>query len=309
MALRAFRLGQAASSQVPAPVARGLAESAAVAVSRRPHLPGRGSWAERRRLVGRHLSRVLGEQPGRLALGRMVDETFASYARYWAESLRLPGLAAGQITSGIRFENFAFIERSEAAGQGTILALPHLGGWEWGGTYLAVTGHRISVVVEKLQPPDVFEWFVSFRESLGMQVIPAGPDAAARCRSALADNHVLCLLSDRLLPGTAGVEVEFFGERTELPAGPAILALRTGATLLPAAVYFERRTDEHLGVIMPAIDTSRTGSLRQDVQRVTQELARAFEELVRRAPTQWHLLQPNWPSDHGAVPAEPGRSR
>ena len=267
-------------------------------VSRRPHLPGHGSWAERRNLVGRHLTRVLGDRPNRLRLGRMVDETFASYARYWAESLRLPGLGVEQICAGIRYENFRFIEESEAAGKGTILALPHLGGWEWAGTQLALTGHKISVVVERLQPLDLFEWFVSFRESLGMQVIPADADAAARCRAALADNHLLCLLSDRLLPGASGVEVDFFGERTQLPAGPAMLALRTGATLLPAAVYFERSTDAHRGVILEPLDTTRCDGMRRDVQRVTQALARAFEELIRPAPTQWHMLQPNWPSDH-----------
>ena len=274
-----------------------MAENVAVLLSRRPHLPGQGSWAQRRRLVGRHLAMVLGRRPGRLETGRLVDQTFASYARYWAESLRLPGLAVEEITAGIRYEGLEHVEASEATGRGTIVALPHLGGWEWAGSHLALTGHKVSVVVERLQPPDLFAWFVAFRESLGMQVIPTGPEAAARCRAALADNHVLCLLSDRLLPGTSGVDVEFFGERTQLPAGPAMLALRTGAALVPAAVYFERSTDSHLGVVLPPIDTSRRGALRQDVQRVTQEMAAAFEELIRRAPTQWHLLQPNWPGD------------
>ena len=93
-------------------------------------------------------------------------------------------------------------------------------------------------MVEALEPPDVFEWFVGFRERLGMRVITTGPGAAAACTRALADNHLLCLLCDRLVGGAAGIEVEFFGERTLLPAGPVTLALRTGATLLPCAVYF-----------------------------------------------------------------------
>ncbi len=228
----------------------------------------------------------------------MVDEAFASYARYWAESLRLPGLTVAEVSAGITYEGFCHLEASETAGRGTILALPHLGGWEWAGTHLALTGHQVSVVVERLEPADLFDWFVGFRERLGMHVIPAGQDAASRSNAALTANHLLCLLSDRLLPGTSGVEVEFFGERTSLPAGPAMLALRTGAALLPAAVYFEARTDGHKGVVLPPIDTSRTGRMREDVQRVTQDMAAAFEELIRRAPTQWHLLQPNWPSDH-----------
>jgi KDO2-lipid IV(A) lauroyltransferase len=90
--------------------------------------------------------------------------------------------------------------------------------------------------------------------------------------------------------------VDFFGERTTLPGGPATLALRTGAPLLPTAVYFDG-PDHRRSVVLPPVDTSRQGRLREDVQRVTQDLAHALEDLIRRAPEQWHLLQPNWPSD------------
>jgi hypothetical protein len=134
-----------------------------------------------------------------------------------------------------------------------------------------------------------------------MQVITAGPGAAAACTRALASNHLLCLLCDRLVSGAAGVEVEFFGERTVLPAGPVTLALRTGATLLPCAVYFGQASNDHLGVIRPPLALTRQGRLRDDVQAWTQVLAGELEELIRRAPTQWHLMQPNWPGDRDGV--------
>ena len=250
-------------------------------------------------MVARHLTRVLGDQApaaGSRRMGHLVDQAIASYARYWAESLRIPGMTGEELTAGITYDGYEHIAAGRAAGRGTILVLPHLGGWEWAGAQLAATGHPVSVVVEHLEPPDLYDWFVSFRERLGMHVIPVGPAAATQCAAALADNHLLCLLSDRLIAGS-GVDVDFFGEKTALPAGPATLALRTGAVLLAAAVYFEPRTDAHLGVILPPFDTGRRDGLRADVQRVTQDMARAFETLVHRAPTQWHLLQPNWPSD------------
>lgn len=304
--MRAFGAGRVVASHLPAPVSRGLAESAAVAVSRRPM---GGAWGVRRRLVARHLARVLGDAAppaGSHRMGRLVDQAIASYARYWAESLRIPGLSAAQLDAGITYDGFEHILAGRSAGRGTILVLPHLGGWEWAGTHLTSRGLAVSVVVERLQPPDLFEWFVSFRQKLGMNVIPVGPAAASQCATALRQNHVLCLLSDRLIAGS-GVEVEFFGERTSLPAGPATLALRTGAVLLPAAVYFESRTDGHRGVVLPPLDTSRSGGLRADVHRITQDMAGAFETLIRRAPTQWHLLQPNWPSD--TRPEEPAHRR
>ncbi len=253
--------------------------------------------AARRRMVGRHLRRVEGAGLGGRELDRMIEQTFASYARYWAESLRLPSLSLEKIAAGMRYEGFEHLERSLAAGGGTIVALPHLGGWEWGGAHLALSGYPMSVVVESLEPREVFEWFVSFRERLGMHVIPTGPAAAGRSSRVLADNGILCLLCDRVTAGVSGVQVEFFGEQTTLPAGPVTLAFRTGATILPAAVYFGRSAREHTGVIRPPVEVRRTGRLRADVEAGTQALATQLEALIRRAPTQWHLMQPNWPSD------------
>jgi KDO2-lipid IV(A) lauroyltransferase len=259
------------------------------------------AMARRRQLATRHLRRVYGPELSAGELDRRVDEAFASYGRYWAESFRLPNVRPAQILAGINYDGLERILAGRAAGRGTILALPHLGGWEWAGTQLALTGHPISVVVEPLERPDVYEWFVSFRRRLGMSVIAAGPGAGAACTRALADNHLLCLLCDRLVAGAAGTEVEFFGERTLLPAGPVTLAMRTGATLLPCAVYFGRGADEHLGAVRPPLQLRRQGRLREDVQAWTEVLAGEFEYLIRRAPTQWHLMQPNWPSDAEAL--------
>jgi KDO2-lipid IV(A) lauroyltransferase len=93
--------------------------------------------------------------------------------------------------------------------------------------------------------------------------------------------------------------VEFFGERTTLPGGPALMSIRSGSPLLPSVVYFEGSRCR--GVVSPPLDTTRRGRLRDDVTRVTQDLARLLEAQIRRAPEQWHLLQPNWPSDYEAL--------
>ena len=118
----------------------------------------------------------------------------------------------------------------------------------------------------------------------------------------MRDNEVVCLLADRDLTGD-GVAVEFFGERTTLPGGPAMLALRGGAPLAPGRVLLprpRRATRRH----PPAARRPRaSGRLRDDLARVTQDLAHRFEDLIRAAPTHWHLLQPNWPSDRGSDPA------
>ena len=289
--LAAFKAGSAFARVLPERVATGLARAVGFGAA---HVS-----PERRAQVERNLRRVHGPAFGGAALRRAVDETFESYARYWAESFRLPGTSAEELDAGMAAEGLEHVEDGIARGRGVILALPHLGGWEWAGFWVAtVRKWPITVVVEALDPPEVFDWFVGLRRSFGMNVVSLGPDAGSQVIRALKSNHVLCLLSDRDIAG-GGIEVEFFGERTTLPGGPATLALRTGAPLLPTAAYFRGRG--HYGVVRPPVPADRSGTLREDVTRITQLMAGELESLIRRAPEQWHLMQPNWPSDRSEV--------
>jgi KDO2-lipid IV(A) lauroyltransferase len=249
----------------------------------------------RRSMVERHMRRVHGPGLRGVALEREVQRVFASYARYWYESFRLPSTSPAELDAHMTYEGLERLDEALALGNGAVVALPHLGGWDFGGAALASRGYRATVVVEPLEPPELFDWFARFRSSLGLTVVPLGSDAGTAVLGALKRGEIAGLLSDRDINGT-GVEVEFFGEKTTLPSGPATLALRTGAPLLPTAVYFEGRQG-HRGVVRPPVPTERTGSFRSDVARVTQLLAYELEALIRAAPDQWHLLQPNWPSD------------
>lgn len=285
-----FRLGSVAARLTPGPLAAATASLLGAGAS--------VTSAERRQLIQRHLRRV---NPGVRAseLRLQTQAAFDSYARYYVESFRLPSMSARAVERGFTKDGYHHILRGLEAGNGVILALPHLGGWEWAGRWMTDQGHRLTVVVEALDPPELFEWFVDLRQRLGMTVVPLGPSAAGAVMRALRNNEVVCLLCDRDLEHT-GVEVEFFGERTTLPAGPAMLGLRTGAPILPTAVYFTPRYNGHHAIVRPPVPAQRIAdSLRDDVSRVTQSLARELELLIRRHPEQWHLFQPNWPSDPG----------
>lgn len=244
---------------------------------------------------------------GERALRRAVREAYASYARYWMESLVAPHLTPFAIESGFSFTGVGHAETAMSAGRGLIFALPHLGCWDYAGSWLARAELRPAVVVEALEPQEVFDWFCSLRENLGMEVIAADAGAVPKVLAALRRNQAVCLPCDRDLSG-AGVEVRFFGERTTMPAGPALLALKTGAALLPTAVYYDQRRGGHRGVVLAPLEVRREGRLREDIARITQELAHRFEELVSCEPTQWHLFQPNWPSDRAALDLEHERS-
>lgn len=285
-----YRLGAAAARYLPAPVAAGLVV---------PFGAGANVTSpERRAMIQRHLQRADPTLKG-LRLRRAAQEAFDSYARYWLESFRLPSLSVRAVERGFTVDGYEHIVEALDHGNGVILVLPHLGGWEWAGRWIVDQGHQITVVVEKVEPPELFDWFVELRSELGMNVIPLGPSAAGALMQALRDNHVVCLLADRDIQ-RGGPEVEFFGERTTLPAGPAMLSLRTGAPILPTGVYFTPRVDGHHAWVRPPLPVERTdGRLRDDINRITQALAVDLEILIRRAPEQWHMFQPNWPSDPG----------
>lgn len=113
--------------------------------------------------------------------------------------------------------------------------------------------------------------------------------------SAVKDGKAAALVSDRDVTGR-GVEVEFFGEGTTMPNGPAALAELTGAALFPVGTYFEG--ERYRLVAHPELVLDQTIEDRQErIHAATQQLAAAFEDIIQRAPTQWHLFQPNWPSD------------
>lgn len=289
---RASYLAYRAGAELARFVPESMAEPAARVVGQTLSL----AMPSRRRQVARNLQRATAGELHGLALRKAVDATFGSYGRYWLELFRLPDDVRGPLELDIKgYEHLlAGLER----GSGVVLALPHVGGWDFAGAWLATQGHPPTVVVEPVEPPELFEWFASVRRALGMTVVQLGPDAGKAVLEALRRNDVVCLVCDRDLVGD-GIEVEFFGERTTLPAGPATLALRTGAPLLPTAVYFGPEGGHH-AVVMPPLPAQRKGRLRDDVARVTQELAFRFEELIRAEPRQWHLLQPNWPSDHAS---------
>ena len=295
--LTAFQTASAVAGKVPPPALGPLARIGGTGAA----LPD----ATRRLLVARHLRRADPSLSG-LALRRAVNKTFESYAAYWLEAFRLPTLSPAELDAGMSYEGYEHLERSLHRGKGTILVLPHLGGWEWTGFWFTrVIGVPITAVVERLEPPDLFEWFTEFRTNLGMHIVPLGPDAGREVIKALKRNDLVCLLSDRDIDGS-GVEVEFFGERTTLPAGPATLALRTGCDLVPGAMFQQPRGGHH-AVVRPPMVVERRDGLRQDVARITQDIAHELESLIRIDPTQWHLMSPNWPSDHEAL-AQAGRS-
>ncbi|ORI22633.1 phosphatidylinositol mannoside acyltransferase [Rhodococcus sp. 1168] len=240
----------------------------------------------------KNLGRVLGVHPN-LVPDELIRDSVRSYARYWREAFRLPSMDL-ESQAAVIDKCVYGREHLDAAlreGSGVVLALPHSGNWDMAGMWLVRTYGRFATVAERLKPESLYQRFVDYRESLGFEIFPlsggeAPPFAALSER--LRANGVVCLLSERDLAKN-GVPVSFFGEQTRMAAGPAKLALDTGAHLLPVHGYFDG--DGWGFTISPRID------VREGVAVATQALADSFASHIAEHPADWHMLQPLWMSD------------
>ncbi|GAA2661199.1 phosphatidylinositol mannoside acyltransferase [Paractinoplanes durhamensis] len=225
----------------------------------------------------------------------VVRDGLRSYARYWLEAFRLPSLNKQQCLDGfgISDEHYDWLRKGAADGNGVVLALPHIGNWDAAAAWVVSNGWPMVTVAERLKPEAVYQQFVAYRETLGMEVVPltGGPrpplDVLAE---RLGQGWIVCLLGDRDL-SRSGVEVSFFGGKTRMPAGPAILAIRTGAPLYAVDLSF---TPTQTYAVLRRIVPPTEGPLDQRVKATTQLLADAYAAGIAEHPQDWHMLQKLW---------------
>lgn len=231
---------------------------------------------------------------------RLVRDGLRSYARYWLEVFRLPVTPSRRIVDGMQLlDPPGRLWAATSSGRGTVLALPHSGNWDHAGAWLVASGVPFTTVAERLRPEQLYDRFVAFRQGLGMEVLPltGGAPPFDVLVDRLRAGGTLCLLADRDL-SARGVDVRFFGAAARMPAGPAALALRTGAALLPVTLSF--RPQGWQARIHPEI-------AHTDLARMTQELADAFADGIAEHPADWHMLQRLWLDD--LAPEDPRRLR
>jgi phosphatidylinositol dimannoside acyltransferase len=250
------------------------------------------------RVLEGNLFRVLGPDATGAEVRAVSRESMQSYARYWLEVFRLPVTPLQRLIDGMHdFGNIPVAFEQLAQGRGVVFALPHMGNWDQAGAWIIGTGAgSFTTVMERIKPESVYEQFVAFREGLGMEVLPAsgGTKPYGILAQRLRAGKVVCLPCDRDVTGH-GIEVDFFGEKARMMAGPAALALQTGAALMPVVLWFE---DEGWGVdVGPEIPVPDLGDRKERVVAMTQQIARFFEAGIREHPQDWHMLQPVFTAD------------
>jgi phosphatidylinositol dimannoside acyltransferase len=268
---------------LPEPLARAAFRAGADRVAAR-----NGPGVQR---LARNLSCVLGST----APDRLVRDGMRSYARYWLEAFRLPSKNPAQLREGFRMEDFKKLVQAHEEGTGAVVAMPHAGNWDAAGAMATAKGVPITTVAERLKPEGLFRRFVAFRETLGMKIIPltGGAPPMDELMAAVRRAHIVPLLADRDL-SRRGVEVAFLGGRTKMPAGPAMLALRTGAPLFVVHMWYE--PDAPCGrVVGPlTVPDPAEGPLDVRVKVLTQRVADELGRGIAANPQDWHMMQKLW---------------
>ena len=262
----------------------------------------------------RNLRQVVGPELAEAELDVLVRDGLRSYARYWLDAFQLPRYSVAQLKAMFRMEHGDRIRDALELGKGCVIALPHMGNWDFAGAWVCAHGWPITTVAERLRPEGLYRKFVAYRESLGMQIVPA--TGAERnpldiLTDALRQNRVVPLVADRDL-SARGVEVRFFGGRTRMPAGPAMLALRSGAPLLTVSLWYDAQGTP-CGRVDGPLEPPTEGTLDQRVRLLTQQVATGFERGIAEHPQDWHMLQKLWLADGPAgdapnVPAPSGEA-
>ncbi|HYU04442.1 MAG TPA: phosphatidylinositol mannoside acyltransferase [Jatrophihabitantaceae bacterium] len=284
-----FAAGWGAVKSLPGPVAARAFRAAADAAAARN---GKGT-----KQLRRNLRRIV-PHATTSELDELVGQGLRSYARYWLETFRLPRMDKDTVVAlaGANTTGAEHIDAAAREGKGIVLALPHTGNWDVAALWLITHGYPFTTVAERLKPESLFDRFVAYRESLGMEVLPltGGQSTPSDVlASRLRAGGAICLVAERDLSRN-GIEVQFFGEAAKMPGGPALLAAKTGAALLPVSLWF---TPDGWGQwIGPPIELPGA-RLTDQVRGGTQALADVFAERIAEHPADWHMLQRLWLAD------------
>lgn len=257
-----------------------------------------------------NLGRVV-PSAGAVSLKHLSRKGMHSYMRYWCDAFRLPGWTPDRILATCRAENDGPVRKALAEGRGVVMALAHQGNWDHAGAWSTLALARVTTVAERLRPEELYQEFLSFRQQLGMEILPYGRSGelfGALVRT-LSQGGFVPLLADRDL-SDHGVPVSMFGERARMAPGPAALARVTGAALFPVTIHYERLpagAPARWGTVVhfhPEVTVPSSLGRPEQIAAMTQACADALADGIRRHPQDWHMLQRVFVADLVDPPVE-----
>lgn len=266
---------------------RAHAYALAIVVARFAFVFARGA----RRALEANLRVVLPDLSQR-ELRRLCYANFRNHSKAYADLMRLPKARVEELSRLLRPEGLEHLEAARARGRGVLVISAHMGSWEVAAAIWSATIAPVSLFAEELEPVELYEWYRTTRARLGISVLPANRRGLRQVLKALEQDEMVVTAIDRDVLGT-GIVVEFFGRPARIPEGPAAIALRRGTPLLPVCVL--RNPDDTYRVMgWPPIFAQPSGDRAADIKRVTEQLVRHLEEIIRAHPDQWHMPHRIW---------------
>jgi lauroyl/myristoyl acyltransferase len=220
----------------------------------------------------------------------LVRRGVLSYMRYWMETFRSPDWDRERILSTVTVSNEHLLLDPINNHSGVVVSLPHAGNWDHAGSYFCTRGAQLVTVAEVLKPRALFEKFLAYRQAIGMEVLPLDSRAFPTLMQRARDGKLIALVADRDL-SSSGIDVQFFGGVARMPAGPAIVAIRTGIPLVTAFVSYTE-TGIHVDLKEIAIPDGVDEAAR--VKATVQLCADNFAEGIKAFPHDWHMMQRIW---------------
>ena len=223
-------------------------------------------------------------------LRTLAQAGMRSYLRYWCDTFRSPDWSSARIQSTVTINDAELLLEPVRSKRGVVVALPHAGNWDHAGSYFCSLGIPLVTVVERLKPEKLFQKFLEYRQSIGMEALPLDGRVMGTLASRLREGKLVALVADRDL-SRSGIDVKFFDGIARMPAGPALLALRTGADLITAFVSYSA-SGIHIEFRKVEIATGETES--EQVAKTVQLCADNFAAGIAQHPQDWHMLQRIW---------------
>jgi len=226
-------------------------------------------------------------------LNALTEKGVLSYMRYWRETFRSPDWDRERILSTVKVKNEHLLIDPINSGTAVVVALPHAGNWDHAGSYFCVQGAKLVTVAEILKPRVLFEKFLEYRRAIGMEVLPLDAKAFGTLLDRVSEGKLIALVADRDL-SRSGIDVRFFGGTARMPAGPALVAIRTGSPLITAFVSY---TGTGIHIQLDAIEIPSDGDEDSKVKMIVQRCADNFALGISENPQDWHMMQRIWVDD------------
>lgn len=255
-------------------------------------------------LIGRRAVRANGKSVQRLRsnlsrvkpelsqseLDDLVSRSFDSYMRYWCDTFRIQDWSVERIQRSVTLNNGHLLIDAVQTGKGAVVALPHSGNWDHAGAYFCSIGIPLVTVAERLKPEALFQKFLAYRSSMGFEVLSLDSRSFVTLLKRAREKRLIALVADRDL-SRSGVDVEFFGHPSRMPAGPALLAIKTGIPLVVAHVSYKTIG---IHIDFTEVQIPAEGSESEKISATVQACADLFAKGIAQHPEDWHMLQRIW---------------